>query len=193
MQASSYPGRIIVTEPKGPVQPRINVEKQSARHVVMNGQITIPCIAQGNPVPTYRWAHSFDIFYCAMLFSWLKNSSEYPPEIASECLEIKEFLHNFLYYYFSLVFKQMVQRRERTVVAIATQRTNYNCISWLVENTQGIDIFYMKWNDITRKMILLYEEPSTQSKKNKIIEFNKNHTWLSCGFALFFSYVKMKM
>lgn len=54
MQASSYPGRIIVTEPKGLVQPRILVEKQSARHVVANGQITLPCIAQGNPVPMYR-------------------------------------------------------------------------------------------------------------------------------------------
>jgi len=37
------------------VQPRINVEKHSMRHVVLNGQTTLPCIAQGHPVPTYRW------------------------------------------------------------------------------------------------------------------------------------------
>ncbi|XP_058987901.1 cell adhesion molecule Dscam2 [Musca domestica] len=55
VQASTYPGRIIVTEPKGMVQPRINVEKHSMRHVVLNGQTTLPCIAQGHPVPTYRW------------------------------------------------------------------------------------------------------------------------------------------
>lgn len=54
MQASTYPGRIIVTEPKGLVQPRINVDKHSLRHVILNGQITLPCIAQGHPVPTYR-------------------------------------------------------------------------------------------------------------------------------------------
>lgn len=56
IQVSTYPGRIIVTEnPKGFVQPRINVEKHSMRHVVVNGQTMLPCIAQGHPVPTYRW------------------------------------------------------------------------------------------------------------------------------------------
>lgn len=54
LQTSTYPGRIIVTEPKGLVQPRINVEKHSSRHVTLNGQIILPCIAQGHPVPTYR-------------------------------------------------------------------------------------------------------------------------------------------
>lgn len=54
VQTSTYPGRIIVTEPKGFVQPRINVEKHSFRHVVLNGQTTLPCIAMGHPVPTYR-------------------------------------------------------------------------------------------------------------------------------------------
>lgn len=54
MQVSTYPGRIIVTEPKGLVQPRINVEKHSLRHVILNGHTTLPCIAQGHPVPTYR-------------------------------------------------------------------------------------------------------------------------------------------
>lgn len=55
VQTSAYPGRIIVTEPKGIVQPRINVEKHSIRQVVINGQTMLPCIAQGHPAPTYRW------------------------------------------------------------------------------------------------------------------------------------------
>lgn len=55
IQVSTYPGRIIVTEnPKGFVQPRINVDKHSMRHVLLNGQTMLPCIAQGHPVPTYR-------------------------------------------------------------------------------------------------------------------------------------------
>lgn len=54
IQVSTYPGRIIVSEPKGLVQPRMSVEKHSLRHVVLNGQITLSCIAQGHPVPTYR-------------------------------------------------------------------------------------------------------------------------------------------
>jgi hypothetical protein len=61
IQTSTYPGRIIVTEPKGLVQPRINVDKHSTRQVVLNGQITLPCVAQGHPVPTYRWVlHNFN-------------------------------------------------------------------------------------------------------------------------------------
>lgn len=54
VQLSTYPGRVIVTEPKGLVQPRINVEKHASRQVVLNGHITLPCIAQGHPPPTYR-------------------------------------------------------------------------------------------------------------------------------------------
>lgn len=46
---------MIVTEPKGLVQPRINVEKHSLKHVVVNAHVTLPCVAQGHPVPTYRW------------------------------------------------------------------------------------------------------------------------------------------
>lgn len=54
-QSSAYPGRIIITEPKGPpVQPRILTDKQSVRYVAANGQIILPCIAQGHPAPTYR-------------------------------------------------------------------------------------------------------------------------------------------
>uniref|UniRef100_A0A4Y0BIQ2 Down syndrome cell adhesion molecule-like protein Dscam2 n=1 Tax=Anopheles funestus TaxID=62324 RepID=A0A4Y0BIQ2_ANOFN len=55
IQISTYPGRVIVTEPKGLVQPRINVEKHSLKHVVVNAPVTLPCVAQGHPVPTYRW------------------------------------------------------------------------------------------------------------------------------------------
>ena len=46
VQMSTYPGRIIVTEPKGFVQPRINVEKQATKHAIVHGQIVLSCIAQ---------------------------------------------------------------------------------------------------------------------------------------------------
>lgn len=39
----------------GFVQPRINVEKQTVKHTVLNGQVTLSCIAQGFPPPSYRW------------------------------------------------------------------------------------------------------------------------------------------
>ena len=55
VQTSTYPGRIIVTEPKGYVQPRINVEKQASKHANVNGQIVLSCIAQGHPPPSYKW------------------------------------------------------------------------------------------------------------------------------------------
>lgn len=55
IQTSAYPAKIIVTEPKGFVQPRINVEKQSVKHTTVNGQVTLSCIAQGFPPPSYRW------------------------------------------------------------------------------------------------------------------------------------------
>ncbi|CRK92906.1 CLUMA_CG006322, isoform A, partial [Clunio marinus] len=55
IQMSAYPGRIIVTEPKGYVQPRINAEKQVSKNVNANGQIVLPCIAQGHPPPSYKW------------------------------------------------------------------------------------------------------------------------------------------
>lgn len=50
-----YPGRIIVTEPKGNVQPRISVDKYNARRVVLGEDVTLPCVAQGHPVPGYYW------------------------------------------------------------------------------------------------------------------------------------------
>lgn len=58
-QSSAYPGRIIIVpEPKEPaVQPRITGDKTSVRHVVVNGQIVLPCIAQGHPAPTYRYIY----------------------------------------------------------------------------------------------------------------------------------------
>ncbi|XP_068083883.1 cell adhesion molecule Dscam1 [Anabrus simplex] len=55
VHASTYPGRIIITEPKGSVQPRITVEKHVTRQVKVGDDVTLPCVAQGFPVPTYRW------------------------------------------------------------------------------------------------------------------------------------------
>ncbi|KAJ8960261.1 hypothetical protein NQ318_003986 [Aromia moschata] len=55
VQTSAYPGRIIVTEPKGPAQPRISVDKYNARRVVLGEDVTLPCVAQGHPVPGYYW------------------------------------------------------------------------------------------------------------------------------------------
>lgn len=43
-----------VAEPKGNVQPRISVEKHSRRVVKVGDDVTLPCVAQGFPVPTYR-------------------------------------------------------------------------------------------------------------------------------------------
>ncbi|KAF4524305.1 hypothetical protein B566_EDAN005361 [Ephemera danica] len=53
VQASAYPGRIIINEPKGNVQPRITVEKHSTRQVKVGDDVTLPCVAQGFPVPSY--------------------------------------------------------------------------------------------------------------------------------------------
>ncbi|PSN42210.1 hypothetical protein C0J52_11247 [Blattella germanica] len=55
VHASTYPGRIIITEPKGSVQPRITVEKHVTKQVKVGDDITLPCVAQGFPVPSYRW------------------------------------------------------------------------------------------------------------------------------------------
>ncbi|XP_049817554.1 Down syndrome cell adhesion molecule-like protein Dscam2 [Aethina tumida] len=55
VQTSTYPGRIIVTEPKGNVQPRISVDKYNARRVALGDDVTLPCVAQGHPVPGYYW------------------------------------------------------------------------------------------------------------------------------------------
>lgn len=52
---SPYPGRIIITEPKSDVQPRITIDKYSAKTVVLGKDVTLPCIAQGYPVPEYHW------------------------------------------------------------------------------------------------------------------------------------------
>lgn len=52
---SAYPGRIIITEPKGSVQPRISIDKYNARRVVLGKDIILPCVAQGYPVPEYYW------------------------------------------------------------------------------------------------------------------------------------------
>ncbi|XP_066249434.1 cell adhesion molecule Dscam1 isoform X1 [Euwallacea similis] len=55
LQTSTYPGRIIVTEPKGNVQPRITVDKFNAKRAVVGDDVTLPCVAQGHPVPGYYW------------------------------------------------------------------------------------------------------------------------------------------
>ncbi|XP_046662354.1 Down syndrome cell adhesion molecule-like protein Dscam2 isoform X5 [Homalodisca vitripennis] len=55
VHSSAYPGRIIITEPKGNVQPRITVEKHSRKIAKIGDDVTLPCVAQGYPVPTYRW------------------------------------------------------------------------------------------------------------------------------------------
>ncbi|KAJ8980663.1 hypothetical protein NQ317_013275 [Molorchus minor] len=55
VQTSAYPGRIIVTEPKGNAQPRISVDKYNARRIVLGEDVTLPCVAQGYPVPGYYW------------------------------------------------------------------------------------------------------------------------------------------
>lgn len=60
IQMSAYPGRVIVTEPKGYVQPRINVEKQASKQANVNGQIVLSCIAQGHPPPSYKWFKELD-------------------------------------------------------------------------------------------------------------------------------------
>lgn len=55
VQTSTYPGRVIVTEPKGNAQPRISVDKYNARRIVLGEDVTLPCVAQGYPVPGYYW------------------------------------------------------------------------------------------------------------------------------------------
>jgi ABC-type microcin C transport system duplicated ATPase subunit YejF len=45
---------VLFTEPKGSVQPRITVEKHVTRQVKVGDDITLPCVAQGFPVPSYR-------------------------------------------------------------------------------------------------------------------------------------------
>lgn len=67
VQVAAYPGRIIITEPQGLVQPRIEEkDKVVQKHVVLNGQTVLPCIAQAHPVPTYRYARVFvGVYVCS--------------------------------------------------------------------------------------------------------------------------------
>ncbi|XP_059483764.1 cell adhesion molecule Dscam2 [Neocloeon triangulifer] len=55
VQSSAYPGRIVISEPKGNEPPRITVEKHSSKHVKVGDDVTLACVAQGYPVPSYRW------------------------------------------------------------------------------------------------------------------------------------------
>ncbi|XP_030749790.1 Down syndrome cell adhesion molecule-like protein Dscam2 isoform X2 [Sitophilus oryzae] len=60
VKASVYPGRIIVTEPKGNVQPRVTVDKFKATRISVGDDVTLPCVAQGYPVPGYYWKKELD-------------------------------------------------------------------------------------------------------------------------------------
>ncbi|XP_065168013.1 cell adhesion molecule Dscam1 isoform X4 [Atheta coriaria] len=55
VQISGYPGRIIVTEPKDTLQPSITAGKYNARRVGLGDDVTLPCVAQGYPIPSYYW------------------------------------------------------------------------------------------------------------------------------------------
>lgn len=50
----SSPGRIIVTDPKSSVPPRITHTKPLIQ-VQEGGSVELPCAAQGYPTPSYRW------------------------------------------------------------------------------------------------------------------------------------------
>ncbi|XP_071541356.1 cell adhesion molecule Dscam2-like [Panulirus ornatus] len=53
-QLSRTPARIIITEAQGSVPPRMS---ERARRVVVQvgSKVTLPCVAQGHPPPTYTW------------------------------------------------------------------------------------------------------------------------------------------
>ncbi|XP_066905367.1 cell adhesion molecule Dscam1-like, partial [Halyomorpha halys] len=56
VQVSIYPGRIIMTaEPKGGIQPTLQVEKRSRYKVKLGDNIVLACLAQGYPLPVFRW------------------------------------------------------------------------------------------------------------------------------------------
>lgn len=65
VQSSPYPGRIVISEPKGEVAPRISVEKHSSKHVKVGDDVTLACVAQGYPVPSYRWVICRIVSYSA--------------------------------------------------------------------------------------------------------------------------------
>lgn len=52
---SKYPGRMIISEPNGNIQPRISVEKYSSKRTALGSDVTLACVAQGHPVPEYIW------------------------------------------------------------------------------------------------------------------------------------------
>ncbi|XP_068620593.1 cell adhesion molecule Dscam1 [Battus philenor] len=54
MHFSQYFGRIIVTEPKGEVRPRLVLEPHS-RRVQVGHDVRLPCAGHAWPVPSYRW------------------------------------------------------------------------------------------------------------------------------------------
>ncbi|XP_050541670.1 cell adhesion molecule Dscam2 isoform X2 [Daktulosphaira vitifoliae] len=54
-RSSSIPGHITVNEPMGNQRPRVIVESDSRKHVKIGEDLTLSCLSQGFPVPTYRW------------------------------------------------------------------------------------------------------------------------------------------
>ncbi|XP_052126133.1 cell adhesion molecule Dscam2 isoform X2 [Frankliniella occidentalis] len=54
-RASPTPGRVIITEPKGSAQLRLTVEKHQSVLAKVGEDAVLPCLAQGHPVPSYKW------------------------------------------------------------------------------------------------------------------------------------------
>lgn len=44
-----------MTEPKDTLQPSITAGKYNARRVGLGDDVTLPCVAQGYPIPSYYW------------------------------------------------------------------------------------------------------------------------------------------
>lgn len=45
----------MISEPTGSQRPRVIVETDSRKHVKVGDDLTLSCLSQGFPVPTYRW------------------------------------------------------------------------------------------------------------------------------------------
>ena len=52
----STPGKLTVTEAQSEVAPRLMVEQRSNVDVGVGGPVVLPCAAQANPLPNYRWS-----------------------------------------------------------------------------------------------------------------------------------------
>lgn len=47
--------KFIILEPTGNQKPRVVVETDSRKHVMVGEDLTLSCLANGFPVPIYRW------------------------------------------------------------------------------------------------------------------------------------------